>query len=312
MAMATEESVIIVKNEDDSPIPPVEVYDRTFPIWGQEAIALGHEIPKPFGFSVIYFDLSQPLVVENIGISELGSLGGLIPVSGDQLDINTGLAEQKAKNITFRADMWLLPFLNVYAVLGKTEGTSKATINSVAYDLQCPGGAGGFICRETQKGLDKQLENIQGAPFNLDYDGGTYGAGATLVGGIGNWFAMTDFNYTYTDLNILDGRIRTFVMSPRVGYRFKTGGVESRVWLGAMFQDVEQNFSGNLSDIVTLPPELGGIITPDSKFDVSQRLVDRWNGTAGFMLEIDRSFEVLFEIGFGERTSAMGSLGYRF
>ena len=45
---------------------------------------------------------------------------------------------------------------------------------------------------------------------------------------------------------------------------------------------------------------------------LSQRLIQRWNGTAGAMFEIDRSWEVLFEFGFGERKSAMGSLGYRF
>ena len=64
LAKAEEKSVIIMQEEDKDPTPEVEVYDRILPIWGKEAVALGHEIPKPFGFSVIYMDLSQPLVVE--------------------------------------------------------------------------------------------------------------------------------------------------------------------------------------------------------------------------------------------------------
>ena len=77
-----------------------------------------------------------------------------------------------------------------------------------------------------------------------------------------------------------------------------------------MYMDIQQNFSGNLSGI--LPPEFAGLLPADSKFDVSQRLVDRWNGTVGAMFEFDKSYEILVEVGFGERTSAMASLGYRF
>ena len=158
--------------------------------------------------------------------------------------------------------------------------------------------------------VNELLKQLSGMPFDLDYDGGTYGLGATIAGGVGNWFIMSDMNYTYTDLNILDGKISTFVMSPRVGYRFQTPRSETRIWIGAMYQDVQQNFSGNLMDIEF--PQIPGIIGPDSKFDISQSLVDRWNGTVGAMFEFDKSYEVLVEVGFGDRTSAMASLGYRF
>ena len=310
-AMAEEKSVIIIQEEDEGPIPEVEVYNRMLPIWGAEAVALGHEIPKPFGFSVIYMDLSQPLEVENIGFSGLSNNSLGLGLKDDGLNIQTEVAEQKGKNITFRADMWLLPFLNVYAVLGKTEGTSRTTITNIEYSESCQGlpplQYAACVARVTTvNGIVGLIP--EGTPFNLNYDGGTYGLGSTIAGGVGNWFAMTDMNYTYTTLNILDGKISTFVMSPRVGYRFKVGAVESRVWVGAMYQDVQQNFTGDISGIL---PELDGLL-PDSKFHVSQRLIERWNGTAGAMFEINRSFEFLFEFGFGDRTSAMGSLGYRF
>ena len=310
-AMAEEKSVIIIQDEDAGPIPEVEVYDRMFPIWGKEAVALGHEIPKPFGFSVIYMDLSQPLEVENIGFSGLSNNSLGLPINDNGLNIQTDVAQQEGKNITFRADMWLLPFLNVYAILGKTEGSSRTSINGINYDGNCASGFPGLDCRILESSINALLGLAvpEGTPFNLNYDGGTYGIGTTIAGGLGNWFVLTDMNYTYTDLNILDGRISTFVMSPRIGYRFKIGAVESRIWLGAMYQDVQQNFSGDIGGI--LPPPAGDLL-PDSKFHVDQRLIERWNGTAGAMFEIDRSWEFLFEFGFGERKSAMGSLGYRF
>ena len=306
--MAEEKSVILIPDENSSPAPKVEVYDRMFPVWGKEAVALGHEIPKPFGFSVIYMDLSQPLEVENIGFSGLGNNSLGIPVNDDGLKIQTDAAQQEGKNITFRADMWLLPFLNVYAVLGKTEGMSITTIRNINYDMGCQD-VGCNIAEGIVNGALKAALN--GSPFDLSYDGGTYGAGITIAGGVGNWFAMTDMNYTYTDLNILDGKISTFVMSPRVGYRFKMGAVESRVWLGAMYQDVQQNFTGSFKNLDSLDSKVKQLF-PDGKYHIAQRLVHRWNGTAGAMFEIDRSWEFLFEFGFGERKSAMGSLGYRF
>lgn len=308
--MAEEKSVIIIQEEDEEPIPEIEVYDRMLPIWGKEAVALGHEIPKPFGFSVIYMDLSQPLEVENIGFSGLSDNTLGIPVNDNGLNIQTDTAQQEGKNVTFRADMWLLPFLNVYAILGKTEGSSRTSITNIDYDGNCAPGLAGAACRALESSINGLLGFVvpEGTSFNLDYDGGTYGVGTTIAGGVGNWFVLTDMNYTYTDLNILDGRISTFVMSPRVGYRFKIGSVESRIWLGAMYQDVQQNFSGDVSGAV---PGLEKLF-PDGKFHVDQRLIERWNGTAGAMFEIDRSWEFLFEFGFGERNSTMGSLGYRF
>ena len=298
-ADAEKKSVVFIEEEKEGPIPEIAVYDRTFPIWGKEAVALGHEIPKPFGLSIIYMDLSQPLEVEKIDFS------GLPLGNPDGLGIDTGVAQQRGKNITLRADMWLLPFLNVYAVVGKTEGASNVIINNAEYDGKCDGD---WECLAGQAIINGLLSPLAGVPVSMKYDGDTYGLGTTIAGGVGSWFIMSDMNFTYTNLNILDGKISTFVMSPRAGYRFKLGDVESRIWLGAMYQDVQQNFSGNIGGIL---PSLQDLL-PNGKFHVNQRLMERWNGTLGAMFEIDRSFEILFEFGFGTRTSAMGSLGYRF
>ncbi len=78
-----------------------------------------------------------------------------------------------------------------------------------------------------------------------------------LVGGVGNWFTVLDANYTQTRFDILDGSIDALTFSPRVGYRFSTPSVDAlhlpagklNLWVGSMYQDVQQEFKGSLSDL---------------------------------------------------------------
>lgn len=264
-------------------------YDRTFPIWAQEAIDLGHELPKPFGFSFNYMSMEQPLIVDSVAFSGLGGLDDLLSITGSE-------ALQDSETITFRADAWVLPFLNLYGVIGHTKGSSVANVqleadwSSLLPPLACTVNP----CSSISDPFD----------FELNFKGTTYGVGGTLVGGIGNWFALLDVNYTNTNLDILDGEISSIVVSPRAGYRTSYNQHDIQVWAGAMYQNVEQTFSGNLRDI--------GIPLGNAKFEVNQHLEDKWNGLIGGQIGVTKNIDLLMEMGFGTRTSFMMSLGYRF
>ena len=251
------------------------VYDRLFPIWGQEAYDRGHELPKPYGLTVNYMTMDQPLEVTGVNVTGLNFCG---PFNCPDLDLSDSIskARQDSETLTLRGDMWVLPFLNVYGVLGHTRGSSVAPIT---------------------------VNNTHVADFNLKFKGMTYGAGTTIAGGIGNWFALVDANYTYTDLDILDGKILTFVAAPRVGYRFKINNHDVQLWGGMMYQDVQQSFSGNIRDIG---------INLDGSFEVEQRLTNKWNTITGGQVGVTDNIDLLIEAGFGERRSLMLGLGYRF
>ena len=253
-----------------------ERYDRNFPFLAQEAIDLGHELPKPYGFSFNYMSMNQPLVVDSIKF--YGPRGNEI----DKLNIDAGEAHQESETLTLRADVWVLPFLNLYGLLGYTRGSSTAIVN---------------------------INGGEPINFPLEFEGPTYGVGGTIVGGIGNYFAMMDANYTLTDLNILDGEISSIVVSPRVGYRTKYKQHNIQMWVGAMYQNVEQTFTGRLGDIGINGPI--GIID-NSKFVVEQHLEDKWNGLLGAQVGLTPNIDLLMEGGFGTRSSFMVSLGYRF
>lgn len=292
--------------------------DRLFPIWGKEARERGYTLPKTYGLSLSYMSMDQPININSIDLSGPLSvapnqdLNAISDVLFDRyLDISD--ATQQANNITLRADMWVFPFLNVYGLLGYTEGTSSAPIT-------CKAG------RPTSHPIKNPLAPIINAvcgadanetrrvgTFNLDYQGLTYGVGTTLAGGVGNWFTILDINFSRTELDILDGQINSVVISPRVGYRFSPYNHELRVWVGGMYQGIQQKMAGNLSDI--LSGELASkvnAISPDGRFDVRQELESEWNTTLGFNYVLNSSWDVVGEVGMGERTSAFIGLGYRF
>jgi hypothetical protein len=257
--------------------------DSIFPILGEQAAQRGYTLPKPYGLSLSYMDISNPVIIDNINLA-----GGI----GDIIDIDAKQAQFEGSNVTLRGDVWLLPFMNVYGILGYTQAQSTAEIDSISII-----------------GIPIPAED---AKFTLDMSGITYGVGTTVVGGINNWFALLDLNYTYTDIDAIDGSIKTFVAAPRVGYRWQyTGGRELRVFVGAMYQDVQQHLSG---DIKALGLDLGDMnfLIDDTRFEVSQRSKQKWNALAGFQYSLNRDWDVLAEAGFGQRKSAFVSLGRRF
>ncbi|WP_279157487.1 hypothetical protein, partial [Obesumbacterium proteus] len=232
------------------------------PFWGDEARALGYELPETFGVGVNYMNMRQNIEVDSIKLTGL-------PLNLDKLlSIGVGHTREKSKTESVKLDAWILPFLNIYGLVGHTKGSSSTEITSVKL---------GKLAIPVPKGTS----------FDLNFKGTTYGGGMTLVGGYGSWFSAIDANYTETRFDILDGNISAFTLTPRVGYRFTTPGVDAlhlapgklNVWIGSMYQDVQQEFKGNISDI-GLPSKIAAL-APDGRFDVKQHLQSPWNVLVG-------------------------------
>ncbi|HEM8177919.1 TPA: hypothetical protein U2M54_003379 [Providencia rettgeri] len=283
---------------------------RVLPIWGDEARARGYDLPEPFGIGYGYMNLRQDIKVDKIAFkSEKGVNIPFVKFDlNDDLMIKTGHTRSKNESHMLKLDTWVFPFMNVYGVYGKTKGTSTTNLDSVKARVKIFG-------KENIIDIGKNL------PFELDYKGKTYGGGVTFAGGYNQFFSTLDFNYTRTSLDILDGDITAFVVTPRVGYEFifeplipGQGNTKLQIWTGAMYQDITQRFKGDISKL-DLPPELSGLMAlapDDAKFDVKQHLAHKWNNTVGARVELTQNFNVLTEIGFNNRNSFYISGEFRF
>ncbi|MGL4833886.1 MAG: hypothetical protein ACRCXH_05705, partial [Shewanella sp.] len=82
------------------------------PLWKEKAEALGYTLPKPLGLNLSYMAMEQGINVDSIAIQGL-------PFQQLVLDLKAEPGRQYTEVLTLRADVWLLPFLNVYGLVGK-------------------------------------------------------------------------------------------------------------------------------------------------------------------------------------------------
>ena len=100
------------------------------PFYKAEAEARGYDMPLGCGLSVVYNHLDEEIAVDGINLLSKNSanqsqLNAFIGQAG--LDIEELIIEVDTTILRF--DVWLLPFLNVYALGGQTSGTADVSVN---------------------------------------------------------------------------------------------------------------------------------------------------------------------------------------
>jgi len=300
-------SVSFQKKEERSP----DLFGETtgpLPFFGKEIRERGYDLPDPYGIGYNHMDIHQNINVKSINFSNLklpGLLPGMGPIPVDNMfNILVGHTREKSKTDTARFDTWLFPFMNVYGIVGHTKGRSVSNI-SACIQGYCPG----------------QLKDLN---FTLKFKGTTWGGGTTLAYGYHDWFGTMDFNYTVTHFDVLDGNISAFTYTPRVGYRFTIPGIErlslpathASLWVGTMYQNVDQDFRGNISDL-HMPAQLTSLVNmvntdKEGRFRVKQHLKSPWNILVGGQYELTRNFNLTSEVGFSNRNSFMVGGEFRF
>lgn len=261
------------------------------PVWGKaEAEQLGYDVPLPIGLSFMYFAEKENFYMPDLKVGGHGlgllDIGGLVRVPNIKISENAKL---------LRLDTWVLPFLDLYGVVGNVSGRANIDIEPA------------FIPHKW------------GPRYNLrlDYDGPTAGLGGTLAAGFRpvksrstTLFGLADFNVTGTFLDFkrvvtsLDP-VMVAVLNLRGGVRDRilrtssVGDVYLSVWGGAMCENVQEVMSGSVSIL-------------DLDFQGKIKSAGRWNPTVGFNLEIGKHGGLVFDVGFGERKSVLLSVAVRF
>jgi hypothetical protein len=251
------------------------------PVLGREACEAGYVLPRPFGISLGYMHQDQPFDVGDIFVNGIDvKTPGLAVVDEVQNEESTG---------TLRFDAWILPFWNLYGIIGRTDGEAVGPLRidlTPVFPVLCSLPANN--CR-----VD--------TTFDISYEADVWGFGTTIAGGYKDFFGMLDINRTKADLDISVTDAEATVISARIGWNGKLGGFTGVLWVGAMYQDVAQTLDLKL--------DIG-----DSVLDVSidQSTQEAYNYLLGGQWDINRSFAILAELGFGKRQSQMLNFTYRF
>jgi hypothetical protein len=215
-------------------------YPWTLPIMGAKVRKLGFDIPYPVGVMVTYGHSTQQLTIDNLAVSfnpdNLVDVSSFARLQSMQANVDAYVA---------RADVWLLPFLNVFGVVGRIRALSNVHL-----------------------GLPIDLK------FNVTNEGTNAGWGTVVAGGVGPMVMTGNFVQNWTWTGALSKPSMTTLFDGRVGYmmRFRRKPDKNLVFLvGASYLGLSRESSGS-ADLEKL---VG--ITPEGKQEAAEQL-DAWYG----------------------------------
>jgi hypothetical protein len=180
-----------------------------FPLLADEALKRGYELPLPYGASLVVTGLAnREIEVTDVRLDLDGA-----PVLPQADFVNLG-SSSDVFNANLKFDVFVLPFLNVYALLGYVHNESQTTANIT---LTTPGPGGGDVVFE--RSIPTELDGFIG------------GLGFALAGGYANFFLVADASYIQSDLGFDDNFTAT-IATLRAGYRGTVGTLPLQTWLG--------------------------------------------------------------------------------
>jgi hypothetical protein len=239
-------------------------YPYALPIWGQKVTEKGFTLPYSAGISVNYFWQESELLIHNLSI---GFNDGPQYNLDEVVRFDNALATANAVNI--RPDIWLLPFLNVYGILGKAS-------TSTAIDA-------GIYVPDADNNWTEVYSFSTKAEFNVT----TFGLGVTPTIGIGGGWLALDMNVSWSDVSALDEPAFVFIFGPRMGKTFKFKKPESNiaVWAGAFRVHLKSETKGSLPISDLFPTDGSAQARLDAGLEnVAEKQVlvdDWWNGLSG-------------------------------
>jgi hypothetical protein len=211
-------------------------YPYALPIWGEKATKKGFQLPYSAGISINYFWQESDIVINNL---EVGFNNGTKYNLDQIVRFNDSYVTASALNV--RPDIWLFPFLNVYAILGKANTTT--TIN-----------AGIWLPDPVTNDWSEILPFSTKAEFNAT----TFGFGMTPTIGVGGGWLALDMNVAWTDIDALAKPAMSFIFGPRLGKTIKFNKPDSNIafWTGAFRVHLKSGTDGSLA-IKDLFPNAG-------------------------------------------------------
>jgi hypothetical protein len=251
----------------EKPVSEAAASERNsiFPLMADEALKRGYELPLPYGGALVLTGLSnREIEVTDVRLDLDG-----VPLAPDANFVNLG-SSSDVFNANLKFDVFVLPFLNVYALLGYVYNESDTTANIT---VPAPGPGGGDVVFERR--ITSELDGVIG------------GLGFALAGGYGNFFLVADASYIQSDLGF-DDNFSATIATVRAGYRGTVGTLPLQTWLGVGSWDTAATAIGHTD----LP---GGV---RFTFEADQRPHTKWMYDVGANFEFSKQFQLVADVGF--------------
>ena len=285
------------------PQGPVEPYgyDRVLPFFGRELADRGYALPLPLGVSVMINSSLQPQDISN---SAVALIKGSVPPPPDTPlrelpSVRYTGVEADTLSAQLKVDAWVLPFLNVYGILGYFESDVDLVVE-VDLDEAFPPPICGPVqpCGTVSK------------PFKAEADGYSYGLGFTGAYGVEPWFGALSVSYVYNDGRKGDDKIKTFSVSGRSGrYWNVSDGLLLSAYLGVDYLNVSQTVNG-VTEVPNAFPDGDDL---NVRYRIDQDNVDKLAGVIGMSFGLREGIGVVAEAAFGEDSHRyMASAYYRY
>lgn len=242
-----------------------------------KAVKAGAIFPKPYGISGSIYHQQQEMEIKKIrlGDVEISEDGGIIDFDDSKIR-NTVTTSQ------FRADVWLLPFVNFYGMVGRVNSFNDIDLS---INLNPPPGSPNL--GDIQLLKERSIANINGTVAAF---------GTVLAGGYGKVFVNINLTWAKTWLNEVNSSQKAFVAFPMAGLSTKF----ANLFVGSIYQNTGQfnrgSFVGSNNQI--------------TKYELQFR-ASRWNYVVGLNKSIG-PWSIIMSQGFGKRTNSLIEVGYRF
>src|SRR6476620_8086183 len=115
-AQYTTDKLIGEKHEEAIDSLKTADYPYLLPIWGKKVAQKGFKLPKSAGFSAQYIYQQSDILISNL---EVGFNNG--PKYNLDEIVRFDNAVATSNGVNFRPDIWVFPFLNVYAIFAKSK-----------------------------------------------------------------------------------------------------------------------------------------------------------------------------------------------
>jgi hypothetical protein len=256
--------------------------DHFFPLM-KDLIKDRPQVPPAYGVALAgnWVDTDWKFTSAAVGINDAN-------VPAEQVAANSG-ANIRVGTVGVKADVWVLPFFNLFATVGNAEAKNQLVLRNAPIKFIPPG-------------IGQPAQVVRGDVV-VDFDlNGPYGTiGGVFAGGYKKFFASVDFSATNTNFGKKDlvhgEQSATYSVAARVGYAFGL----SQIWLGGRYLDYSTHYYGNI-------PIPSG---QNFAFDVGLKTAS-WNYSGGIRTVLQEHWEMLIEVGAGERHMITSTVGYRW